>query len=284
MVTGLWDGWDADAFVQDKQSSIFFDESKLHVLNHVGKHFSVRGPLSVRRSPQGRPILVQAGTSEVGQQIAARHCDIVFAAQQSMKGAQSYYNSVKGRLASYGRSEEDLLMMVGLTPIVGRTREEAQEKYSQLEELVDPLVGLSILKRSFGDLSHLDLDGPVPAPDLENAGIRSSANMYYETAKRENLSIRQLYKRIAMAQEHLTVIGTGSDVADAMEEWIESKAADGFNITPTHLPHGLNDFVQHVLPELHRRGRFRKEYEGQTLRQNLGLREPQSVYASTATV
>nr|WP_310105527.1 LLM class flavin-dependent oxidoreductase [Paraburkholderia phenoliruptrix] len=279
VVTGLWDSWDADAFVHDKESSVFYDESKLHVLGHVGKHFSVRGPLSVRRSAQGRPILVQAGTSEVGQQIAAKHCDIVFAAQQNIESAKKYYASVKNRLSSNGRTEDDLLLMVGLTPIVGRTRDEAQEKYRQLEELIDPLVGLSILKRSFGDLSHLDLDGPVPKPDLENAGLRSSAQMYYETAQREGLSIRQLYKRIAMAQEHLTVVGTASDVADAMEQWMDAKAADGFNIAPTHLPHALNDFVELVLPELRRRGRFRDEYEGETLRENLGLQVPRSMYA-----
>ncbi|MCA8234340.1 LLM class flavin-dependent oxidoreductase [Burkholderia cenocepacia] len=279
VVTGLWDSWDADAFVHDKESSVFYDESKLHVLGHTGKHFSVRGPLSVRRSPQGRPILVQAGTSEVGQQIAAKHCDIVFAAQQSMAAAQKYYASVKNRLPALDRSEDELLMMVGLTPIVGRTRDEAQEKYAMLQELIDPLVGLSILKRSFGDLSHMDLDGPVPPPPLEDVGLRSSASMYYETAQREGLTIRQLYKRIAMSQEHLTVIGTANDVADAMEAWIDGKAADGFNIAPTHLPHALHDFADHVLPELRRRGRFRTEYEGTTLRQNLGLPEPRSLYA-----
>ncbi|WP_017917918.1 hypothetical protein [Burkholderia gladioli] len=138
-----------------------------------------------------------------------------------------------------------------------------------LQELIDLLVGLSILKRSFGDLSHMDLDGPVPPPPLEDVGLRSSASMYYETAQREGLTIRQLYKRIAMSQEHLTVIGTANDVADALEAWNDGKAADGFNIAPTHLPHALNDFADLVLPELRRRGRFRTEYEGSTLRQKL---------------
>lgn len=279
VVAGLWDSWDQDAFVHDKESSVFYDESKLHVLNHVGKHFSVRGPLSVKRSAQGRPILVQAGTSEVGQQIAAEHCDIVFAAKQHMGSAQEYYASVKNRLATFGRSRDDLLMMVGLTPIVGSSREHAQEKYEQLQELINPLVGLSMLKRSFGDLSAMDLDGPVPAPNLENVGLRSSAQMYYETAQREGLTIRQLYKRIGMAQEHLTIVGTGADVADQMEVWVDEQAADGFNIAPTHLPHGINDFVAHVLPELRRRGRFREEYEGKTLRENLGLNIPKSRFA-----
>ncbi|MBH3410791.1 LLM class flavin-dependent oxidoreductase [Pseudomonas putida] len=279
VVTGLWDSWDQDAFVHDKHSSVFYDEGKLHVLGHVGKHFSVRGPLSVKRSPQGRPILVQAGTSEVGQQIAAQHCDIVFAAKQHIGSAQQYYASVKDRLAGFGRRREDLLMMVGLTPIVGSSRAHAQEKYEQLQELINPLVGLAMLKRSFGDLSAMDLDGPVPAPNLENVGLRSSAQMYYETAQREGLSIRQLYNRIGMAQEHLTVVGTGQDVADQMEAWIDEEAADGFNIAPTHLPHGIDDFVEYVLPELRRRGRFREEYEGSTLRENLGLSVPKSRFA-----
>lgn len=282
VVTGLWDSWDEDAFILDKESGIFYDESKMHVLNHVGKHFSVRGPLSVRRSPQGRPILVQAGVSEQGQQIAADYCDMVFMAKNDLKSAQDYYASVKDRLEGVGRKRTDLLMMLGLTPIVGRTREEAREKYEQLESLIDPVVGLSMLYRSFGDLSHLPLDGPVPKPDFDRVGLKSSAQMYYDLAQKQNLTIRQLYKKIGMAQEHKTVVGTAKDIVDEMEAWIEEGAADGYNITPTHLPHGIDDFVEFVLPELRRRGRFRDEYEGRTFRENLGLPVPASRYARAA--
>ena len=278
VVTGLWDSWDEDAFVLDKESGIFYDEKKMHVLDHVGKHFSVRGPLSVRRSPQGRPILVQAGVSEAGQQIAAQFCDMVFMAKNDLASAQSYYSSIKDRLEGYGRKRSDLLMMLGLTTIVGRTREEAQEKYQQLEALIDPIVGLSMLYRSFGDLSQLPLDGPVPKPDLDKIGLKSSAQMYYDLAQKQGLTIRQLYKKIGMAQEHKTVVGTPKDIADEMEAWFEQGAADGFNITPTHLPHGINDFTELVLPELRKRGRFRNEYEGRTLRENLGLPVPASRY------
>ncbi|MDH2406550.1 LLM class flavin-dependent oxidoreductase [Bradyrhizobium sp. SSUT18] len=278
VVTGLWDSWDADAFVCDKEAGIFYDERKLHVLNHSGKHFTVRGPLSVRRSPQGRPILVQAGASEVGQQIAARYCDIVFAAKKDIGSAKSYYNSVKARLPLYGRNRDDLLMLAGLTPIVAPTRAEARARFERLEGLVDPLVGLAMLYRSFGDLSHLPLDGPVPKPDLESVGLRSSAQMYWELSQREGLTIRQLYKKLGMAQEHNTVVGTPADIVDEMEAWMDGGAADGFNITPTHLPHGLNDFVELVLPEIRRRGLFRDEYEGKTLRENLGLHTPASRY------
>ena len=278
VVTGLWDSWDEDAFILDKESGVFYDEKKMHVLNHVGKHFSVRGPLSVRRSPQGRPILVQAGVSEQGQQIAADYCDMVFMAKNDLKSAQDYYASVKDRLEGAGRNRSDLLMMMGLTPILGRTREEAQEKYEQLESLIDPVVGLSLLYRSFGDLSHLPLDGPVPKPDFDKVGLKSSAQMYYDLAQKQNLTIRQLYKKIGMAQEHKTIVGTAKDVADEMEAWFEAGAADGYNITPTHLPHGIDDFVELVLPELRKRGRFREEYEGRTFRENLGLPVPASRY------
>ncbi|CCM78808.1 putative monooxygenase yxeK [Rhizobium mesoamericanum STM3625] len=283
VVTGLWDSWDEDAFIIDKETGVFFDDTKMHVLDHVGKHFSVRGPLSVRRSPQGRPILVQAGVSEPGQQIAAQHCDMVFMAKNDLKSAQDYYASVKDRLEGYGRQRGDLLMMLGLTPIVGRTRQEAQEKYEELESLIDPIVGLQLLYRSFGDLSHLPLDGPVPKPDLENVGLKSSAQMYYDLAQKQNLTIRQLYKKLGMAQEHKTVVGTAEDVADEMQSWFEAGAADGFNITPTHLPQGIDDFVELVLPELRKRGLFREEYEGQTLRENLGLPVPVSRYQQAST-
>jgi FMN-dependent oxidoreductase (nitrilotriacetate monooxygenase family) len=278
VVTGLWDSWDEDAFLLDKESGVFYDERKMHVLNHVGKHFSVRGPLSVRRSPQGRPILVQAGVSEPGQQMAAEYCDMVFMAKNDLKSAQDYYSSVKDRLERFGRKRSDLLMMLGLTPIVGRTREEAREKYEQLEALIDPIVGLSMLYRSFGDLSHLPLDGPVPKPDLDKVGLKSSAQMYYDLAQKQGLTIRQLYKKIGMAQEHKTVVGTAADVVDEMEFWFKQGAADGFNITPTHLPHGIDDFVELVVPELRKRGHFRNEYEGRTLRENLGLPVPTSRY------
>ncbi|TPI35833.1 LLM class flavin-dependent oxidoreductase [Mesorhizobium sp. B3-1-6] len=278
VVTGLWDSWDEDAFLLDKESGVFYDEEKMHVLNHVGKHFSVRGPLTVRRSPQGRPILVQAGVSEAGQQIAAEYCDMVFMAKNDLKSAQDYYASLKDRLERFGRKKTDLLMMLGLTPIVGRSREEAQEKYEELESLIDPIVGLSMLYRSFGDLSHLPLDGPVPKPDFDKVGLKSSAQMYYDLAQKQGLTIRQLYKKIGMAQEHKTVVGTAVDVVDEMESWFEQGAADGFNITPSLLPHGIDDFVDLVLPELRKRGRFRDDYEGRTLRENLGLPLPASRY------
>ena len=269
VVTGLWDSWEADAFVHDKASGQFYDPTKLHVLNHRGKHFSVRGPLNAPPTPQGRPILVQAGAAEQGQEIAAANADVVYAAQVDLAGAKAYYAGLKARMAKYGRAPELLKVMPAVTTIVGRTRAEAQAKFDQLQELIDPMVGLASLFSSFGDLSGYPLDGPVPEP--VNAKVRSIAYNLWNLAQRENLTIRQFYQKKSAGSGGLLLKGTAEDVADAMEEWMAEEAADGFNLTPTHLPHGIKDFVELVVPELRRRGRFRTEYESTTLRGNLGL-------------
>jgi FMN-dependent oxidoreductase (nitrilotriacetate monooxygenase family) len=269
VVTGLWDSWEDDAFVHDKASGQFYDPAKLHVLNHRGRHFAVRGPLNAPRTPQGRPILVQAGAAEQGQEIAAANADVVYAAQVDIAGAKAYYAGLKARMAKYGRAPELLKVMPAVTTIVGRTRAEAQAKFDQLQELIDPLVGLASLFNSFGDLSGHPLDGPVPEP--VNARVRSIAYNMWNAAQREKLTIRQFYQKKSAGSGGLLLKGTAEDVADVMETWIAEGAADGFNLTPTHLPHGINDFVDLVVPELQRRGSFRTEYEGTTLRENLGL-------------
>ena len=269
VVTGLWDSWENDAFVHDKASGQFYDPSKLHVLNHRGKHFTVRGPLSAPPTPQGRPILVQAGAAEQGQEIAAANADVVYAAQVDLAGAKAYYAGLKARMAKYGRAPELLKVMPAVTTIVGRTRAEAQAKFDQLQELIDPMVGLASLFSSFGDLSGYPLDGPVPEP--VNAKVRSIAYNLWNLAQRENLTIRQFYQKKSAGSGGLLLKGSAEDVADAMEEWMAEEAADGFNLTPTHLPHGIDDFVELVVPELRRRGRFRTEYESTTLRGNLGF-------------
>ena len=268
VVTGLWDSWEPDAFVHDKASGQFYDPAKLHVLNHKGRHFQVRGPLSVKPTPQGRPLLVQAGANPMGQEIAAADADVVYASSNGYEPALAYYASVKGRMAGYGREPDALKIMPALVPIVGRTEAEAQGKLAQLQELVDPLVGLARIYGLMGDLSGYDLDGPVPEPT--GAKVRSLAYGWWQRAQREGLSIRQMYGEYAVG-EGFRLIGTASQIADAMEHWVDTGAADGFNITPTHLPAGIDDFVELVVPELQRRGRFRTEYEGATLRENLGL-------------
>jgi FMN-dependent oxidoreductase (nitrilotriacetate monooxygenase family) len=279
VVKGLWDSWDNDAFVHDKRSGIFYDPNKMHILAHKGINFSVRGPLTVSRTPQGRPILVQAGASEQGQEIAAASADIVFTAQMLLQDAQGYYASVKERLAKHGRAKDDLKIMPGLLPIVGRTEAEAKAKHEELQSLIHPLVGLAHVYGPMGDLSGFDVDGPVPEPiDPE---MRSRAKVMLDAARRENLTIRQLYLKVSAGRGHQTVIGTPEQIVDVMQEWVETNAADGFNIIPSHLPAGIEDFVELVIPELQRRQLFRTEYESTTLRGNLGTPWPRSRYDQT---
>ena len=220
--------------------------------------------------------MVQAGASDQGQEIAAASADIVFTAQVELATAKSYYASVKDRLPRYGRAPEDVLLLPGLLPIVGRTEAEARAKFEQLQDLIHPLVGLAHVYGPMGDLSGFPLDGPVPEPiDPE---LRSRAAVLLEHARANNMTIRQLYLAASSGRGHRTVIGTPEQIADHMQEWVEARAADGFNIVPSHLPVALDDFVELVIPELQRRGLFRTAYEGETLRDNLGLKKPISRY------
>jgi FMN-dependent oxidoreductase (nitrilotriacetate monooxygenase family) len=271
IVRGLWDSWEADAFLFDKQNGVFYDETKLHVLAHKGKHFSVRGPLNVARPPQGHPVVVQAGASEQGRELAAATADLVYAIHGTKSAAQAFYADIKKRMAKYRRAPEDLKILPALRPIVGRTTEEARAKFDALQALLDPLVGLNRLNSSFGDLSGYPLDGPVPIDALGPTGIRSVSQQLRERVKREKPTIRQLYERVA-GMGGFCLIGTAQQIVDVLEDWFEGEACDGFNITPTHLPAGCEDFVDLITPELQQRGLFRKEYEGKTLRENLGLK------------
>ena len=270
VVRKLWDSWEDDAFIRDKASGIFYDESKLHTPHHKGKHFRVRGPLNAARTPQGRPVIVQAGANEVGREIAAQHADVVYGNAFNVEAAKVYYDDVKGRMAKYGRSPDELRIMPGLTPYVARTRQEAQDKFDQLQELIDPLSGLAILYSTFGDLSGYDLDGPVP--DTGTYKVQSIAKNLLDMAEREKLSIRALYKRMAAGNSGYLLVGTAEDIVDSMQSWFEAGAADGFNICPAILPQGMDDLSEFILPELRRRGLFRIEYEASTLRGNLGLK------------
>jgi N-acetyl-S-(2-succino)cysteine monooxygenase len=275
VVTGLWDSWDDDAFVRDKESGVYVDPDKLHVLNHKSKHFSVRGPLNVARPPQGYPVIVQAGASQDGQEFAAATAEVIFTAQQTLAEAQAFYAGIKGRLAKYGRSPDHLKIMPGVFPVIGRTQEEAKEKYDQLQELIHPTVGLALLSGLVGgvDLSAYPLDGPLPQLPETNLQ-KSRLKLVSDLAGRENLTIRQLYLAVASARGHRTIWGTPEQIADQLEDWFVNSAADGFNIMPPYLPGGLDDFVELVIPVLQRRGLFRTEYEGRTLRENLGLSRP----------
>lgn len=273
VVTGLWSTWDDDAILADKAGGRYFDPDRVHRLNHRGEHFRVSGPLNVARSPQGRPIIVQAGSSEAGKTLAAQTADVVFTAQPTLAAAQAFYADLKGRLAQYGRKSDDLKIMPGVFPVVGRTEEEAQQKFQQLQDLVDPRAGIALLGRMIGnfDLSGYPVDGPLPELPVTESGQRSRQQLFVDLARRENLTIRQLYLRIAGGRGHLTLIGTAKQIADELQAWFEQGAADGFNVMPPVLPTGLEDFATLVVPELQRRGLFRTRYEGATLRDRLGL-------------
>lgn len=279
VVTGLWDSFEDDAFVRDKTSGVFFQPDKLHVLNHHGENYRVRGPLNIPRTPQGYPVLIQAGSSEPGKTLAARTAEVVFTAQQTLSNAQAFYADVKGRLAGYGRRPDQLKVMPGISPVIGRTQSEAEDKYQQLQDLVEPRVGLAMLAGMAGgfDLSEYDLDGPLPELPPSNS-MQSRQALFIDLARRENLSIRQLYLKVAGARGHHTVIGTAKTVADTLEQWFVEHAADGFNIMPPFLPEGLDDFVDGVVPLLQQRGLFRHEYSGSTLRDHLGLERPGNRY------
>jgi FMN-dependent oxidoreductase (nitrilotriacetate monooxygenase family) len=275
VVLGLWNSWEDEAFLRDKESGLFFDPDKLHVLDHKGRHFEVRGPLNVSRSPQGHPVVIQAGSSEVGQELAARTAEVVFTAQRTLQEAQKFYSELKGRLAKYGRAADDLKIMPGVFPVVGRTEAEAREKFEELQNLIHPELGLALLSSHIGklDLSSYPLDGPLPDLPVTNAS-QSRQQLLVDLARRENLSIRQLYLRVAGARGHWQLIGTAEQIADELEERFLKFGADGFNVMPPTVPGGLDDFIELVIPELRRRGLFRSEYEGPTLRENLGLKFP----------
>lgn len=280
VVKGLWDSFEDDAFRRDRESGVYYDVDKLHFLNHKGKHFQVRGPLNISRPPQGHPVVVQAGASEPGRELAARTAEVIFTAWQTLEEAQAFYRDVKGRLGKYGRSPDELKIMPGISPVIGRTQAEAEAKYEQLEALIHPTVGLSILQRYFPgvDLTKVDLDGPPPPFVEDTNGNKSRLSLVRQLAEREGLTLRQIYQRLAGARGHRVVVGSPEKIADEIQSWFENEGADGFNVMPPVLPESLRDFVELVVPELQRRGLFRTEYEGRTLRENLGLKRPESRY------
>jgi FMN-dependent oxidoreductase (nitrilotriacetate monooxygenase family) len=249
------------------------------VLDHAGEFFNVRGPLTVSRSPQGQPVVVQAGASDDGRQLAAETAEVVFCAHQSLDGAREYHRDVKERMVRFGRDPDHLKVMPGLGVMVAPTRAEAEEKYQELQNLIHPEVGVALLsKYLFFDLRGYDIDGPVPV--VEQSGQPSRSQLLSETARAEGLTIRQLYQRIAGGRGHFQVVGSVKDVADLMEEWFTTGAADGFNIIPPFFPNSLDEFNMLVVPELQKRGLYRTAYEGKTLRENLGLPRPASRYAA----
>lgn len=282
VVQGLWDSWEDDAHVLDQKGGLFFEPTKLHILHHKGKHFSVRGPLMVPRSPQGQPVIVQAGQSEAGLELAARTAEVLFTVSQNLEMSKKFYADLKARTAKCGRSPDSIKVMPGVLTVVGKTRDEAKAKFDRLQALIHPELGVAMLSDIVGlDLSKYPLDGPVPEVPLTNTQ-QGRQKVVMDMARAENMTVRQLYIRVATARGHRVVLGTASDIADALEEWYRGGAADGFNIMPQTLPQELNAFVGEVIPELQRRGLFRTRYEGATLRENLGLPRPANRFSATS--
>ncbi|MDB4975242.1 MAG: putative monooxygenase [Myxococcaceae bacterium] len=275
VVTGLWDSFDDHAFVRDVQSGIFFDPGKMHVLEHRGKNLTVRGPLNIARPIQGWPVIVQAGASEAGRQLAAETAEVVFAAQSTIEAGRRFYADLKGRMEKLGRDPEHMKILPGAFVVVGETVEEARDKRAQLDALVHYDSCIASLSVALGvDASRFPPDEPLPAIPPSNAG-QSARDRVVELAARENLTVRQLAARFG-GYGGLAFVGTKQTIADELEEWLVSRASDGFNIMFPYLPGGLDDFVDQVVPELQRRGLFRREYEGRTLRENLGLPRPKN--------
>jgi N-acetyl-S-(2-succino)cysteine monooxygenase len=283
VVVGLWDSVEEGALLRDKASGRYFDATKVHPLNHVGEHFAVRGPLHLPRSPQGRPIIAQAGSSEPGMELAARTADVVFTAQTTIDDAVAFYANVKGRMAKYGREPDQLKIMPGLVFMVAETQAEAEDLYEQMAAMVPPDVVMNGLNRLAGglDLRQFPLDGPLPDLPPSNSA-RARQDMLVNLARRNNLTIRQLGKFFSMGNGHNVVYGTPAYIADVMEEYFVRGGADGFTLMPPYESKPLERFVDLVVPELRRRGLFREQYSGHTLRDHLGLRLPENVHTRAA--
>ncbi len=276
IVKDLWDSWADDAFVLDKDSGVFLDGEKVRLLEHKGKNFSIRGPLNSARPPQGHPVVVVAGASESAMELAARTADVIFTVTETKESAQKFYADVKERLASHGRSPDALKVFPGAAIFVGETEEEAEADYRQLQDLIPEAVGIQVLSRIVGvDLSVYSPDDPLPElPDT--LGIRAFRNVLQKLSRDDGYSIRQLYQHVLPARGHVVFKGSATQVADMMEEWYRDKACDGFNMVAAYLPGGLEKVVDILIPELQRRGLFRTEYEGTTLRDSLGLPRPEN--------
>ncbi|WP_407548025.1 LLM class flavin-dependent oxidoreductase [Streptomyces sp. Pv4-95] len=273
----LWDSWEDGALVLDRETGAYADPSKVHEINHSGAYFRVRGPLNVPRSPQGRPLLVQAGSSEDGKAFAARYAEAVFTAQQTREDAQAFYQDLKRRAAAHGRDPEGLKVLPGIVPVIGSTEAEARALDRELNELITPQRAVAVLSTTLGiDLTDHPLDAPLPPLPPVSAvnGAKSRFELIRDLAEREGLTLRQLIGRLGGGRGHQVFAGTPEQIADFIEEWFREGAADGFNVMPPVLPAGLDAFVDHVLPLLRKRGLFREGYTGSTLREHYGLPLP----------
>ncbi len=282
VVTRLWDSWEDGALVADVGSGVYADTSKIHPIDHVGPHLKVRGPLNTPRTPQGRPVYVQAGASDDGRAFAAQFAEAIFTAHQTLANAQAFYSDIKGRAAALGRDPRQLVILPGISPYIGSTEAEARHLHDELNALTQPEYAIEQLQKMIGiDLSDYDLDGPFPRELVSTEGERgigSRFQLVIDILDREDPTIRQLIHRLAGARGHWVEVGTPEQIADRMQAWFENGAADGFNLMPPYFTGGLDAFIDEVVPILRRRGLFREEYEGSTLREHFGLSRPRSLF------
>ncbi|MFJ6938723.1 LLM class flavin-dependent oxidoreductase [Streptomyces sp. NPDC101132] len=285
VTTKLWDSWEDDAILVDRERGVYADTDKVRAIGHKGEHFSVQGALNVPRPPQGYPLLVQAGSSEDGKEFAAQYAEAVFTAQQTLADAQAFAKDLRSRLPRYGRTDDQLLILPGIAPVIGSTEAEARALEQELTDLQVPEYGLAQLSGMLGtDLTGLPLDGPLPElPEEKDInGNKSRFTLVAELARRDGLTLRELIARLGGGRGHRVVAGTPEHIADEIEEWFRAGAADGFNIMPPYLPGGLEVFVDEVVPLLQARELFRTEYTGRTLREHYGLARPANRLAVTS--
>jgi FMN-dependent oxidoreductase (nitrilotriacetate monooxygenase family) len=288
VVKALWDSWAKDAVVDDRQSGRYARADRIKTIDHRGDFYRVAGPLNMPRCPQGRPVLVQAGSSDTGRRFAARHADAVFTAHMAKATAQEFYADLKALAATEGRASEQVLILPGLSPMIGATEAEARRLAREVDDLCDPGVGRKRLSNRFGghDFSHLPMDRPLTPEDFPHPGsveaARSRTEVILNLVRRDRLTLRQLLGYLAGARGHFTTAGTPEQIADLIEDWFADHAADGFNIMPPLLPAQLDLFIAAVIPLLQRRGLFRTEYAGKTLREHYGLAWPESVFEESA--
>ena len=281
VILGLWDSFEEGAIIANQKTGEYFHKDRVHALNHQGEFYQVKGPLPHSRSPQGRPVIVQAGSSPAGQAFASRFADVVFTVQLDMEETRKFRAGIKRQVAEAGRSPDEVKVLPGVLTVVGKTEEEAKEKFAALAASIKPGSAMKVMSERYGyDLSPYPMDGPVPEFPPSPLRTQGYAEVMVAKARRDNWTLKDLHDLFALSRGYLMVVGTGKTVADTLEEWFRAGACDGFMLTPAYFPGPLQDFTELVIPELQKRGLFRQEYEGTTLREHLGLPEPENRYTA----